>query len=66
MTWSQYDADAKPLGAINLGHTKSGVPRQVPVHPVLAKLLAAWKLAGWAATYGRSPRTNDLSSRRET
>jgi integrase len=60
LTWSQYDLGAKPLGSINLGHTKSGVPRQVPVHPVLAKLLASWKLSGWSSTYGRSPRADDL------
>ena len=60
LRWSQYDANAKPLGAINLGETKSGVPRAVPVHPTLAKLLAAWKLSGWSATYGRKPTADDF------
>ena len=60
LTWAQYDTNAKPLGAINLGRTKSGVPRQIPVHPVLARLLAAWKLSGWGATYGRLPRADDF------
>jgi hypothetical protein len=39
----------EPLGALNLGETKSGVPRQVPVHPTLAKVLAQWKLSGWSS-----------------
>lgn len=60
LRWSQYDAAAQPLGAIHLGKTKSGVPRSIPVHPALAKLLAAWKLGGWEATYGRRPRAEDL------
>lgn len=60
LRWSQYDAAAEPLGAIHLGKTKSGVPRSIPVHPALAKLLAAWKLGGWLATYGRRPTAEDL------
>jgi integrase len=60
LRWSQYDASAQPLGAINLGLTKSGVPRAVPVHPTLAKLLAAWKLSGWSSTYGRTPTADDF------
>lgn len=32
----------------------------MPVHPELAALLAAWKLDGWAATYGRVPEPGDL------
>ena len=60
LRWSQYDANAQPLGAINLGQTKSGVPRAVPVHPTLAKLLATWKLSGWSATYGRKPTAEDF------
>ncbi len=58
--WSQYDASTTPLGRINLGKTKSGVPRAVPVHPVLAKILTAWKESGWEATYGRAPLPGDL------
>ncbi|MDB4958098.1 MAG: Mx8p12A [Myxococcales bacterium] len=60
LTWRQYDAEAKPLGALNLGKTKSGVPRQIPVHPTLAKILAQWKLSGWEETYGRKPEADDL------
>jgi integrase len=60
LRWSQYDSTAKPLGTINLGETKSGVPRAVPVHPTLAKLLATWKLSGWSAVYGRRPTPDDF------
>ncbi len=41
LTWSAYDPTTKPLGTLHLGRTKTGVPRAVPVHPVLASLLAA-------------------------
>lgn len=60
LTWRQYDATAKPLGSINLGVTKSGVPRRVPVHPVLAKVLAQWKLSGWEDHYGDKPKPHHL------
>lgn len=42
--------------------------RDVPVHPRLAAALAAWKLSGWAHTYGRSPRPEYLivPTRRQT
>ena len=60
LTWGQYDATAEPLGAIHLGLTKSGVPRTVPVHPTLAKLLERWKLSGWNAIYGRRPSADDF------
>lgn len=43
LTWNEYDASIKPLGALRFGETKNGVPRDVPVHPVLAKMLAAWR-----------------------
>lgn len=69
--WADYDAAAQPLGKLTFAtafaakqreekHTKTGHARQVPVHPTLAKVLAHWKLAGWAATYGRPPRPEDL------
>jgi integrase len=40
--------------------TKTEVPRWVPVHPTLAKLLTQWKLGGWAGLMGRSPGPDDL------
>ena len=40
--------------------TKTGVVRHVPVHPVLAAMLAEWKLTGWPALMGRRPEPDDL------
>lgn len=60
LTWREYEAAAKPLGALNLGVTKSGVPRRVPVHPVLAAVLAQWKLSGWEDLYGEKPKPHHL------
>lgn len=60
LTWRQIDGATEPLGRINLGKTKSGVPRGVPIHPTLAKMLATWRLAGWFNTYGRQPTSDDL------
>jgi len=42
------------------GTTKTGVERWMPVHPVLAAILAEWKLSGWPAEFGRAPGPNDL------
>ncbi|MGZ4325893.1 MAG: hypothetical protein ACXVV5_28030, partial [Solirubrobacteraceae bacterium] len=39
---------------------KTEVPRWMPVHPTLAKILAAWKLGGWAEMIGRAPKADDL------
>lgn len=60
LTWAQYDATTKPLGALQLGYTKSGVPRLVPVHPVLARFLKLWREQGWPAFYGRNPEPADM------
>jgi hypothetical protein len=40
--------------------TKTEVPRWVPVHPTLAKMLAEWKLHGWQDLMGRPPTPDDL------
>lgn len=32
----------------------------MPIHPALASLLAAWRLGGWAQTFGRPPTDADL------
>jgi integrase len=58
--WRHYDSTLQPLGALDLERTKTQVPRRVPVHPPLARLLAEWKLAGWERTYGRAPTADDL------
>lgn len=59
-SWSCYDATTEPLGTLHIVETKSDVPRAVPVHPTLAKILAAWKLGGWERTYGAKPTADDL------
>ena len=60
LRWRQYDRTLEPLGGLSLEHTKTYVPRRVPVHPTLARVLAEWKLAGWERTYGRAPAEGDL------
>lgn len=56
LTWDRWDAKRKPLGCLLIAQswstkrrkvksTKTGLSRQVPVHPQLAKTLAEWKLA---------------------
>jgi hypothetical protein len=39
--------------------TKTENPREMPVHPTLARILAAWKLAGYEQLTGRTPRPED-------
>lgn len=69
--WRDYDAQREPLGSLlvsqsynrkekELGETKTEQPREVPVHPTLARLLAAWKLGGWERYMGRPPTADDL------
>jgi len=60
LRWRQHDRTLEPLGGLSLEHTKTDVPRRVPVHPTLARVLAEWRLAGWERTYGRPPREEDL------
>jgi integrase len=70
--WTDYDTAIEPLGKLTVATsynlkkkvenatTKTGVTRQVPVHPTLAKILAEWKLSGWRTEYGRDPKPSDL------
>lgn len=69
--WRDYDADAQPLGRLSVHSsytrhnrssktTKTEQPREVPVHPALASLLAAWRLGGWREAYGRPPEPDDF------
>jgi integrase len=71
LTWSLYDATLEPLGKLIVAASysvkkkavkavKTERPREVPVHPTLAKILAAWKLGGWQRLIGRSPGPDDL------
>lgn len=67
LRWRDLDPDATPLGCLHISKsihsvekreksTKTERTREVPVHPVLAMLLAEWKLAGWPLLFGHSPR----------
>lgn len=33
--------------------------REMPIHPAFAKMLAAWRLSGWARLMGRQPKPDD-------
>ena len=56
----------EPLGRLvaatsyDTGRTKTEITQRVPVHAILAKLLAAWKLSDWECIYGRVPTSDDL------
>ncbi|MCA9679735.1 MAG: site-specific integrase [Kofleriaceae bacterium] len=65
LRWQVYHPQVEPLGKLVIARsyaktTKTQIPREMPVHPVLARLLAEWKLSGWEAKYGRRPRPDDL------
>jgi hypothetical protein len=65
LLWSDVDDAAAPLKRLSIsrsydGDTKTQTPREVPVHPVLASILAEWKLSGFAAMLGRHPGKDDL------
>src|SRR5712692_2413538 len=67
----QQAPSQKPLGCLqvlrsyNTRHklekgTKQERPRRVPVTPLLARILAQWKLSGWERALGRRPKPEDL------
>lgn len=64
--WRDYDPDARPLGMLLIATqyentpVKTERPREMPVHPVLAALLARWRLHGFPMRYGRAPRPEDF------
>ena len=71
LRWRDYYAGEKPLGKLicstsfdtrtgEVKTTKTGTARELPVHPVLAAILAAWKLHGWAKETGKKPAGGDL------
>lgn len=65
LRWSRVQR-GEPLGRLvvatsyDRGSTKTGSERWMPVHPALARMLAAWRLGGWAQTFGRPPTDADL------
>jgi integrase len=69
--WRDYDDAREPLGCLHVHssfntkrqeskETKTGVVRLVPVHPVLARALAAWRKGGAVKLLGHEPRPDDL------
>jgi integrase len=68
--FSDWDRTQKPLGLMLIDKQYDGQPlkperddykaeRRFPVHPEAARLLAWWKLAGFAERFGRPPRDDD-------
>ena len=71
LRWGDCQAKVEPLGCLVSAfswdsHRKERKPTktravfQVPVHPTLARILAAWRLTGWARRMGRRPTDEDL------
>lgn len=65
--WRDYDTEAKPLGRMLIATQGDdeelkgdGAPREMPVHPVLAAMLAEWKLNGFPRWMMRNPRPDDF------
>ena len=70
LRWRDID-DARPLRRWMLRTQwdgrplKTSKPRDVPIHAELWRILAAWRLVGWARWVGRVPRPDDLVVARE-
>lgn len=71
LRFRHYDQNQSPLGRLSVvaswdprlktdTSTKTENPRSVPVHPVLAELLASWIRGGFERRHGRPPRPDDL------
>jgi integrase len=71
LRWRHYDPAVRPLGKLLVAKsyntrknreksTKTDAVKHVPVHPVLAAMLAEWKLGGWAEMMSRAPAPDDL------
>lgn len=71
LRWRSYDPTVEPLGRLTVAFsydtkrrkvkgTKTDRPREVPVHPTLAKVLAEWKLGAWQHLAGHAPQADDL------
>lgn len=65
LLWRDYEPGLRPLGRITIattyggGDTKTETTRLVPVHAVLASVLASWKLEGFPLWTGRTPTSGD-------
>lgn len=65
--WRDVDLTREPLGCVRIAvqaerdlsgaerDTKTGDVRDVPIHPAIAAILAAWKLGGYARQFARQP-----------
>lgn len=71
LRWRHYDTRPQPLGRISAAlsyntkkkktkETKTEQPRTIPVHKVLAAILAEWKLEGFEHFFGLKPKPDDL------
>lgn len=64
--WRDYDSEARPLGRLlvasqyNDQPLKTEKPREIPVHPVLATMLDAWRREGFPMLYQRHPKPDDF------
>ena len=64
LRWGDLDTTAAPLWRLTSSRTYDGKPTKtgkasrVPVHPVLAEMLAEWR-HGWGAMFGRAPAADD-------
>jgi integrase len=71
LRWKDYDPNLKPLGLLRVERQyegrplkgkrgEGGPPRDVPVHPTLAAMLAEWRMKGFCAFLGRHPKPEDF------
>ncbi len=71
LRWSRYERHLEPLGRLVIAKSfshrtkeekgvKTDNPREMPVHPVLAKVLERWWREGWERMCGRAPSAEDL------
>jgi integrase len=71
LRWNAWDASAQRLGRLRVSRdfhrkqrrekgVKTERPREVLVHPVLARVLDAWRQEGWKRKQGRPPTADDL------
>ena len=66
LKWLHYDAARLPLGRLMIRRsydklqTKTATRRDMPVHPILAAILDAWRAGGWTTMMGRPPTVDDL------
>jgi integrase len=71
LKWESVDRDTKPLPRLLVSHsftrangyeksTKTGQPREVPMHPTLQRVLKEWETKGFAEYFGRAPKPHDM------